>query len=174
EETLRGIPAGDDIQSIGTFELTPFQPGCKYLSKSIPFGIDLSSGCVGGHIKPPTAVELTAERLRAEYPYGPGPFYVRKHVGIVVNDPCLAVQVAAVEGVSYFGFQSGKALLDYPVEVDQLAVGVVDDLNLGGALGKEDGCTPDERFAVECVARYERDDARGEFLLATVVADGSL
>src|SRR3546814_2770755 len=108
EETLRGIPAGNDIQCIGAFELTLLQSGCKYLGKPIPFGIDFSGGCIGCHIKPPTTGELTAERLRAKYPHGPGPFYVRKNVGIVVNDPCRADQVAAVETDSYFGFPSGE------------------------------------------------------------------
>jgi hypothetical protein len=66
----------------------------------------------------------------AQHPHGPSPFYPVKHIGVLVNDPCLAVLLPAVEADLDFPLQGRKIPLQHLVEVDDFAVGVIDDLDL--------------------------------------------
>ncbi|SJN22170.1 hypothetical protein FM107_03195 [Sphingobacterium sp. JB170] len=61
------------------------------------------------------------------------------------------MQVTAMEAGTYLSLKAGKILLDHTVEVDQFAVGIVDDLDPGGALGEKDGGPTNEGFAVKGV-----------------------
>jgi len=148
------------------------QSGSEYLGETVPFGVDLPGGRIIGYVEAPAAVEHTGKGLGTEHPYGPRALDIGKHIGVIVDDPCLAVQVAAMEAGTYLSLKGGEVLLGDAVEVDQFAVGVVDDLDLGGALGEKDGRTAYKWFAVKGVPRDERDDTGGELLLAAVIADG--
>jgi len=172
EKAVRRIPASDYVERVGTFELAALQPVGKNPGKTVPLAVDFTRGGIGGDVKSPAAVEHTGEGLRTEYPDSPCPLDVGEKLGVVVDDPGLAVQVTAVERDTYLCLQPLEVFLGHPVEVDQFEIGVIDYLDLGGVFGEEDGRAADEEFAVEGMARYEGYDACGELLLPTIITNG--
>src|SRR5690606_11620815 len=112
-----------------------------------------------------------AEGLGAEYPNGPCPFDGAEHVGVVIHDPGLAVQIPAVQACAYLGLQCCEVFFGYPVEIDKLPVGIVDDLYFGGTFGKEYGGTTNEGLTIEVVLWDKGYDACGKLLLTAVIRD---
>src|SRR5690606_20121458 len=145
---------------------------CQCFGTSIPFGIDFLGCCIGRYIKAPASVEHACERLCTEYPNCPCTLDLVEHIGVVVDYPCLAMQIPAMEGGTYLSLQGRKIFLDRPVEINQFFIGIVYNLNLRRPLGKKYSRTAYKRFAIEPVPGYQRDDTCSKFLFATVIADG--
>src|SRR5690606_4420603 len=81
EKTTFGIPAANNIQCIGTFDLAILQTDSKFLCKPFLSVADLLGGGAAGLIVTPGTVQLGAVTLGTEYPHGPSPFDIREHVG---------------------------------------------------------------------------------------------
>ena len=135
-ECCRGVEACEHFEGIVVFDSTLFEQLFKFRQKTIFGRKDPGSTLTRGTGIGERAGEYAGEPQPAECSYGPGAFDGTEVVRMPVNEPCHIVLLAAVGRAQYLEAQGVEVRDDGSVEVDQLAIQIIDHIDAHGLFGE--------------------------------------